>query len=1142
MKSSKTKTKDDTWKSDELLKHIKAVQGDYTDDNSKKTREKKRLKDDESTGIFDSRERRHRGREHDKEREQDKDRLRNKDKERDGDQYKEREYEKVRKKVKNDEKYKEREKKQEKERDRHKDRDRDKEKIPVWDQDLEYGADTRGHDKEKQWDLYTERSTKQEHESERHRDKERDRRKEREKLQEKEIQKDEIVDQRPKYRQKRDKENLEFEMDDIYERKERKHRERKEKEERNIENFEDSKEKKRRSSEFRDEDYDRRYKEHKEYGPHDGHREKRHKERKEPAEKPAVEEMARKHRVRKEKEYKEDGRKQRNKDMKNSSLEFRDREREHKDRDKRDWERKEDRERKHKHKVKKEKEEKERQEDCKGDYNEESNGKRKKERKSVQETINDGRRKGSTAEQIDSQKKANETLAEELLSVFSTMFLTKSQGTGRFPSTWRSSQAGLIDDDATFIEGEEIAMESQSTIESSNYGDDFEDYEDDFEEEECEDEEVQHERGEIAAYQRAEIEAVQKAITAENEQVREKCTKSLRNTCEEELNRDFENSPTMGPVRGTFIDFGAAKQREISSNVASKQKKRSAELLRLIDMDFSVSFSMLDLPPLNEYDVYIKNFGRTNTKQAFVQCNEDNVDRDVQTDEIETVEKWTQHPGEGNLLCGGANINDALSLDSMAKSIDSRRLTNFLKSACQVISVLLEEDQADNQASQNVQSKATSLSVSDGCTQLNVNLPFLHGREVLCLHFSQVQRQTLLSVHSLPKEPGVVQLASNYVICVWNIWEPSAPQKILVCESEVQCCCFGPNNVVSVFAGTVDGSVVAWDLREHSTIHYTLQTGGQEWTLRTPTFSTDGVLTAINHSCAVKAVHPVSSVCFDNHDVGLSLFSSQKGSSGLSFQLATLDEGGLLNLWVVVELQKADLAGSLTDLGLIPGGKIKLIHSSSIEVNSFFPRNFMQLGPPRTLSIRFLPSDPNHFFIGTDTGLVSHGTRHGLQAAPRLYKSQTNGARAVQVTCIDFCHFGNTLFLIGCSDGTIRLHSVTTENPVIQWNESTQGRSIQAVLWALTRPGMFFVLDASSHVYVWDLLQNVSKPVAEESLLSDKITAIAILGDPEKPSASSGLMLAKQSGAIEIQYLMKQWSEPHLNELETLHYILQKTA
>lgn len=39
--------------------------------------------------------------------------------------------------------------------------------------------------------------------------------------------------------------------------------------------------------------------------------------------------------------------------------------------------------------------------------------------------------------------------------------------------------------------------------------------------------------------------------------------------------------------------------------------------------------------------------------QAYVQCNEDNADRDIQTEEIETRDKWTQHPPECNGACGG---------------------------------------------------------------------------------------------------------------------------------------------------------------------------------------------------------------------------------------------------------------------------------------------------------------------------------------------------------------------------------------------------------------------------------------------------------------------------------------------------------
>lgn len=42
--------------------------------------------------------------------------------------------------------------------------------------------------------------------------------------------------------------------------------------------------------------------------------------------------------------------------------------------------------------------------------------------------------------------------------------------------------------------------------------------------------------------------------------------------------------------------------------------------------------------------------------QAYVQCNEDNVDRDIQTEEIGMCEKWTQHPAEHSGACGG-NVN-----------------------------------------------------------------------------------------------------------------------------------------------------------------------------------------------------------------------------------------------------------------------------------------------------------------------------------------------------------------------------------------------------------------------------------------------------------------------------------------------------
>lgn len=51
---------------------------------------------------------------------------------------------------------------------------------------------------------------------------------------------------------------------------------------------------------------------------------------------------------------------------------------------------------------------------------------------------------------------------------------------------------------------------------------------------------------------------------------------------------------------------------------------------------------------------------------------------------------------------------------------------------------------------------------------------------------------------------------------------------------------------------------------------------------------------------------------------------------GLSFQLATLDSSGLVTIWVAVET-KPHPQGSESDLGLVPGGQIKIVWSTSLD-------------------------------------------------------------------------------------------------------------------------------------------------------------------------------------------------------------------
>lgn len=571
-------------------------------------------------------------------------------------------------------------------------------------------------------------------------------------------------------------------------------------------------------------------------------------------------------------------------------------------------------------------------------------------------------------------------------------------------------------------EREDIDLEATGDDEYlANCDEDFEDYEDDFEvcdgdDDSYNEHDPKEKSEELPLAQKREIQEIQKAISAENERVGELSLKLFQKQGRMESVKepwaDTNGSTSRTPVCGIFVDFATASHRQKSRSQALKQKTRSTKLLRLIDLDFSFTFSLLDLPPVNEYDMYIRNFGKKNTKQAYVQYNEDNVDRDVQTEDIDTRDVWTQHPGEGTAVSGGSEEKDFSDVTVVPK-IDTPRLSSFLRAACQVVAVLLEEDRLAAGPSWNPRVQDKALSISDSSSQLNTNLLFLQSRKVSCLHASRVQRQIVVSVHDLPEKAFAPSLDTRHLLCVWDIWQPSGPQKVLICESKVTCCCFSPLKAFLLFAGTAHGSVVVWDLREDSRIHHYVRLSDCLWAFRTPTFSTDGILTSVNHRSPLQAIEPVATSVYKKQSFVLSPISTQEEMAGLSFHIASLDESGVLNMWVVVELPKADISGSMSDLGLIPGGRIKLVHSAVIQLGISLSHKDSELwGCTQTLSVKFLPSDPNHFVVGTNMGFISHSTRQDWRVSPKMFKPQQRGFRPIKVNVIDFSPFEETVFLV----------------------------------------------------------------------------------------------------------------------------------
>ncbi|XP_039609533.1 cytoplasmic dynein 2 intermediate chain 1 isoform X1 [Polypterus senegalus] len=1112
MQTEKRRTKEDTWRPDELKKHIRVAQDDS---DVLKTSKPRRNEEGINDNGMDARELRykekvevekgrHRSRERTTQKDEDKEKHRRKE-----ERHREREMEreaKHRSKTKDIEENLLREREREKDKRREGDRERRKERDgDRGDGEREQRTDReRARRKEGERDQRKhreDRERRKEEEKEQRRDRERERSHDRERKKDRDREQKKERDYE-KHRGKEGEGGQHKETGDIRKEGEKSHR--KERDGEKDQYRERRNDRDREARKEQDMDRERRKTEGRE-AERDTDKEERHRE--------------------KEKDLERERRKERRREREHN---YRDRIKET-DKDDKDME---------KDRKKRDGRSRDRSKYSEKVENEET-GKRQKDKRNKGEKSSEDEehdRNNHRRERKHRQKKSSEQeVSEEPPSKAEVN--SPKLSSQRQLSMWRSNEKGLSDTEEPMEEKEDITVEKDYEESNDNYEDDFEDYDDDFEDMDDNDEDFEDPPPEAEAnfpVKNAEIEDIQRAINAENERV---IIGQQGRKLEESdvVQQGRSDTQGRGSHRGKFIDFVAAKRREVNQKAASKQKKRTTELLRLIDLDFSVNFSLLDLPPLNEYDMYIRNFGTTNTKQAYVQCNEDNVDRDIQTEITETTEKWTQHPGESSIVCGGPSINGESSLKSQNKmNIDSQRLSNFLWSASQVIAILLEEDRAGKQSEQNLLSQPASLSFGDGCLNLNVHLPLLNGRNISILKFSPVQKNTILSVHS-PLRTCSTHLDTMSIVCVWNIWEPSSPQKILVCESEITCCCFSPVKAALIFAGTSDGSVLLWDLREHFSLHYTTKIGDQDWTLRYPTFSTNAIFPTSSHSYPIRAAEAVSTNLEDENSKGFSLLSSPEETLGLSFLIASLDENGVLNLWVVVELPKADQAGSLTDLGLRPGGKIKLLHSSSILINSSLQRKSLQLS--QAVTLKFLPSDNNQFLIGTEMSLVNHGSRHGLHVPQRFYKSQS-GAKPASVTSLEFSSFEETIFLVGCSDGSIRLHSVMTEMPIMEWNYSTNGKSVVCIQWAPTRPAVFFVLDSASYIYIWDLLVKDYEPIVREKNHSDKITAMAVFGDPNKQNALSGISLAKESGKIEIQYLTKEWSVPEHQEAKKFHEAL----
>ncbi|KAJ8938556.1 hypothetical protein NQ314_011445 [Rhamnusium bicolor] len=206
-----------------------------------------------------------------------------------------------------------------------------------------------------------------------------------------------------------------------------------------------------------------------------------------------------------------------------------------------------------------------------------------------------------------------------------------------------------------------------------------------------------------------------------------------------------------------FINFLDAKKKYAHRKSMEIKRKRGEEILNMIRLD-TCSFTLFDLPPV-PYEIFIKNYGRSNTIQTAVQTNEDYISEEIQTEDITNNSRWTQFPvcfskiettnpnyweiyKSDYLGAGGDNL---VKEKTAEKSIHDNYLNSFLLSAGTLILKIQTESILKNY--EKLQKNSRDIPFSDGYILFNTTKSILKDCSVKCLSFCCDNNNKVMTVH-----------------------------------------------------------------------------------------------------------------------------------------------------------------------------------------------------------------------------------------------------------------------------------------------------------------------------------------------------------------------------------------------------------
>mmetsp|Transcript_105651 Transcript_105651/g.305413 ORF Transcript_105651/g.305413 Transcript_105651/m.305413 type:complete len:518 (+) Transcript_105651:924-2477(+) len=426
------------------------------------------------------------------------------------------------------------------------------------------------------------------------------------------------------------------------------------------------------------------------------------------------------------------------------------------------------------------------------------------------------------------------------------------------------------------------------------------------------------------------------------------------------------------------------------------------ELKKLVQLH-QERFVAFEQPPLSEYDLYQRKL-RSNTSiaQKGSQSNEDDRTVDTQTDEVGCADSEIQFQlGDDtqfeNLLSAMQSGQEGLrqeALDGLLEkrevvgnAVGTNNLSHFLQHASQAVESLLVENFASAEESKDAGALPSSKDMSSAFQQDAWHVagvggfsehPLMTGRTPSWVCCNPSQGSTILTIcNELPGQLSSDKLAGKAVLLVWDAASPDYPVNVLVGDGNPTCASFSPNQNFIVFAGTEDGNLLVWDLREARTAQ-TIELAeelGLHCPVRFAAYSTRSmaVTTTQIHTSRIVSVAPMPSL------------AASRGQ--LSFQIVSSDDRGLVSFWLLSELTQAETE-TVFDLGIQIGSSIRLVRSRSLSIwgsMDVVPRPpgrkggpgqpldldtlsmdmlLDSLGPgPTVQGLNFYPGDANQFLV-----------------------------------------------------------------------------------------------------------------------------------------------------------------------------------